>query len=161
MDAMYTYINILNDTLQKKKDVMVQIYEATGQQKILLQSGSLKEEEFQKIIDLKAVLLSELEKLDIGFEQIYEKVGMALKYNKELYKEEILLAQKLIQEIMDLSVSIRAMEEQNKQRFPASVMERRKHFGTVKTNSRIANNYYKNMPNVHKVGYSYFMDEKK
>lgn len=161
MDVMYTYIHVLKDTLQKKRDVMRQIYEATVQQKQLLQSGKFKEDEFQKTLDLKEQLLSELEQLDVGFEKIYERVAVAIKYNKELYKEEIQKAQQHIQEIMDLSVSIHAMEEQNKLRFSVCMTERRKHLGTIRTNSRMVNNYYKSMPNVHKAGNTYFLDEKK
>ncbi len=160
MDTICTYINVLKDTLQKKKSIMEQIYGATKQQKDLLQSGKFNEDEFQRTISLKGMYLDELQRLDNGFEQIYKRVALALKHNKDMYKDDILAAQKLIQEIMDLSVSIRAMEEQNKERFPACIMERRRHFGNVKTNSKIVNRYYKNMPNVHKAGQSYFVDEK-
>lgn len=70
------------------------------------------------------------------------------------------MAQKLIQEIMDLSVSIQALEEQNKIRFPGCVMERRKQVNSIKANSRAVTNYYKNMPNTHQAGQSYFVDKK-
>lgn len=160
MDAVHTYINVLVDTLQKKKSVLEQIYDGTKQQKEILQSDKFNEEDFQKTISLKGMLLDELEQLDNGFEQVYERVALAMKYNKDSYKEEIVLAQKLIQEIMDLNVSIRAMEEQNKQRFPACVMEKRKQYGSIKTNSKIVTNYYKNMPNTHQTGQSYFVDKK-
>lgn len=161
MDTMRTYINVLIDTLHKKKSVLEQIYSATGQQKILLQQVNFDEEKFQETLNLKEKLLKELEKLDNGFEQIYERVALALKHNKDLYKEEIISAQKLIQEIMDLNVSIRAFEEQNKQRFPACMTGKRSKIKNFKVSSRAATNYYKNMPNVHQTGKSYFMDQKK
>ena len=82
----------------------------------------------------------------------------ALKHNLKIFQPTKIRLE--YQEIMDLNISLRAMEEQNKNRFPVCVMERRKHFGAMKTNSKIAHSYYKNMPNVHKTGYSYFVDEK-
>lgn len=160
MDTTYTYIKVLIDTLQKKKSVLEQIYDGTKQQKELLQSGKFKENEFQKIMSLKGMLLDELEKLDNGFEQIYERVALVLKHNKDMYKEDILAAQNLIQQIMDLSISIRALEEQNKERFPACVMEQRKRMENIRTSSKLLNNYYKNKPNTHQTGQSYFVDKK-
>ena len=161
MDAMRTYINVLIDTLQKKKKVLEQIILATEQQKFLMQQDSFDETQFMQMMEQKDNLLKELEKLDNGFEQIYERVGLALKHNKELYKEEIISAQQLIQDIMDMSVSIQALEEQNKQRFPACMKEKRGKIRNFKLGNRAATNYYKNMPNIHQIGQSYFMDQKK
>lgn len=160
MDTTYTYIKVLIDTLQKKKSVMEQIYDGTKQQKALLQSGKFKEDEFQKTISLKEMLLHELGKLDNGFEQIYERVSLVLKHNKDMYKDDILIAQNLIQQIMDLNVSIRAMEEQNKERFSVCIAEQRKQVGSIRSNNKVVNNYYKNMPNIHQMGQSYFVDKK-
>lgn len=161
MDMAHTYINVLNDTLRKKKEVLGQIKEATQRQKKLLQADSFDEDRFQDEIAIKDSLLAELENLDNGFEQIYEKAALALKHNKDMYKEEILTAQQLIQEVMDLSVSIRAMEEQNKERFPACLQRKRSKIKTFKNSSFAVNNYYKNMPNAHQDGQSYFLDKKK
>lgn len=161
MDAMRTYINVLIDTLQKKKKVLEQIILATEQQKFLMQQDSFDETQFMQMMEQKDNLLKELEKLDNGFEQIYERVGLALKHNKELYKEEIISAQQLIQDIMDMSVSIQALEEQNKQRFPVCMTAKRGKIRNFKTSNRAAANYYRNMPNIHQSGQSYFMDQKK
>ena len=161
MDATYTYINVLMDTLQKKKDVLEKIYIATNQQKGILQSGGFDEEEFQKTLEQKELLLSELEQLDKGFVQVYERVALVLKHSKEQYKDEILKVQNLIQKIMDLSVNIQTMEEQNKECFPIAVTEKRKQLGGIRTSSKLVTNYYKNMPNIHQTGQSYFLDKKK
>lgn len=161
MDTMRTYINVLIDTLQKKKSVLEQIQIATEQQKFLMQQESFDETQFQQMMEQKDNLLQELEKLDNGFEQIYERVALALKHNKELYKEEVLTAQDLIRSIMDLSVSIQALEEQNKQRFTACMASKRGKIREFKVSNRVAANYYKNMPSTHQAGHSYFMDQKK
>ena len=161
MDAVYTYISVLVDTLQKKKNILEKLYVGTSQQKEILQSDKFDEEAFQKTIIHKGMLLGELEQLDKGFEQVYERVALAMKHNKDMYKNEILKAQQLVQEVMDLSVCIQAMEEQNKERFPAAVMEKRKQLGGIRNNSRMVNNYYRSMPNMHQTGQSYFLDKKK
>ena len=161
MDTMRTYINVLIDTLQKKKSVLEQIQIATEQQKFLMQQEGFDETQFHQMMEQKDKLLQELEKLDNGFEQIYERVGLALKHNKELYKDEVLIAQQLIQDIMDLSVGIQALEEQNKQRFAACMTAKRGKIREFKVSNRAAANYYKNMPSIHQTGHSYFMDQKK
>ena len=161
MDATQTYLNVLIDTLQKKKDVLTEIKELTEHQKRLLQEDSFGEEDFQKIMDIKAECIKELEKLDHGFEQVYERVALILKHNKESYKDNILMAQQLIQSIMDLSVSIHALEEQNKERFSICLSSKRNKMKNYNVNKQAAANYYRNMPNIHQVGQSYFLDKKK
>ena len=160
MDTVYTYINVLVDTLQKKKKVLEKISAETKRQKELLQSDKFDEELFQKMIAHKEVLLNELEQLDKGFEQVYERVALAMKHNKDMYKEQILSAQQLIQEIMDLSVNIQVMEEQNKERFPIAMTEKRKQIGGIRNSSKMVTSYYRNMPNIHQTGQSYFLDKK-
>lgn len=161
MDAVHTYINVLVDSLEKKKTVLEQILELTEEQKILLQQESFDEEKFNKTMDAKDTFLKELEHLDQGFEQIYEKVSLTLKHNKDLYKTEILTAQGYIKVIMDLSISIRALEEQNKTRFPICLMKKRDQIRNFKVTNRVATSYYRNMPNIHQEGQSYFLDRKK
>lgn len=160
MDATQTYMSVLIDTLQKKKVVLEQIYEVTKHQKEILQSKDFAEEEFDKTFAVKDKCLKELEKLDKGFEQVYERVALILKHNREDYKEKILISQQLIKEIMDLNVSIRAMEEQNKERFSICVAGKKGKMKTFRTSSKVVANYYKNMPNTHQTGQSYFLNKK-
>ena len=161
MDATQTYLSVLIDTLQKKKDVLTEIKELTEQQKQLLQEEGFGEEDFQKIMDAKAEWIKELEKLDNGFEQVYERVALILKHNRDTYKDKILIIQQLIQNIMDLSVSIRAVEEQNKERFSICLSGKRNKMKNYNVNKQAAANYYRNMPNIHQTGQSYFLDKKK
>ena len=161
MDAVYTYINVLRDTLQKKKNVLEQIFVASEQQKVVLQQDEFEEEGFVQTISVKEKLLKDLEKLDQGFEQIYERVSLAIKHNKDTYKNELLAIQKLIQQIIDLSMSIRALEEQNKNRFQICLTQKKANIRNFKVSSRAVTNYYKSMPNIHQDGQSYFMDKKK
>ena len=161
MDITQTYLSVLVDTLQKKKDILGEISNLTEQQKRILQNNNFEEEEFQKIIEQKEKYLKVLEKLDSGFEQVYERVALVLKHNKEMYQEKIQIVQQLIHEVMDLSVSICAIEEQNKERFLGCLLKKREKIKSFKTGNRVAVNYYKNMPNMHQVGQSYFLDKKK
>ena len=161
MDAVYTYINVLIDTLKKKRNVLEQILKVSEEQKNFLQNESFQEEVFRKTLNAKEGLLKELENLDVGFEQVYERVALAIKHNKDMYKTEVLQMQELIRSIMDLSVNIQSLEEQNKNRFPMCMSEQRSQIRNFKVSNRAATNYYKNMPNIHQTGQSYFMDQKK
>ena len=53
-----------------------------------------------------------------------------------------------------------AMEEQNKERFSICMSGKRGKMKSFKMSNRVASNYYKNMPNIHQIGQSYFLDKK-
>ena len=60
------------------------------------------------------MLIYKLEKLDDGFEMVYEKVREELNLNKDAYKDEIKRMQDLITKITELSTCIQAQEVRNK-----------------------------------------------
>ena len=161
MDVTQTYLSLLIDTLQKKKSVLEQLKDITEQQKQLLQSENFEEDNFQKTLDKKDICIKELEKLDYGFEQVYERVALILKHNKDTYRNKIIKAQQLIQEVMDLAVSIRVLEEKNKERFLFCLSIKRGKMKNFKVSKHAVANYYRNMPNIHQAGQSYFLDKKK
>ena len=111
---MKSYLQILQDSLDKKLQMLVKIEE-----KSLEQSAMLKNQEVDLVavdtnMDEKAELIEKVLSIDNGFESIYEKIREQLISNKEQYKDEIKTIKALIEKVTEKSASIQAIEARNK-----------------------------------------------
>ena len=154
------YITILVESLQKKNRILDQIRAANEEQKILLADETLGPDAFEKTIDRKAELIEELNQLDAGFEQIYERVRPEIEQNMDKYAEKIRDMQGLITEIVEKTMSAQAEEMRNKQLIETKFSSVKKRIREVKSSQKAVNTYYKNMM---KTGFidSQFLDRKK
>lgn len=137
------YLNIMNESLQKKSALLDKIAENCEKQEALLKQEKLSFPEFDALMTEKDRQAAELSKLDDGFESLYEKVREQLQGGKEQYRNQILSMQALIQKITEKSNHIQTMEERNKQ---GMEMHLRKERGKLQHNrqaSAAAYNYYK------------------
>lgn len=155
-----TYIEIMLQSLNKKIQVLDAIIEQNIKQKEILENPKARIEEFDATMDAKSSLIQQMQHLDSGFEKLYDRVKEMLAGHKEDYAEEIRSMQSCIRRITDRSMEIQAQEARNKElmiRKFAYVKETAK---SVRTNSKIANQYYKNMMRLNYVD-PQFMDNKK
>ena len=60
------YINIMIESLEKKRDILGQIVELNRQQKLLLSDPNLLPEDFEKNMDYKSQFVEQLNLLDSG-----------------------------------------------------------------------------------------------
>ncbi|MBP3542995.1 MAG: flagellar protein FliT, partial [Lachnospiraceae bacterium] len=74
MEYSVDYIQVLIDSLRKKSVVLDRISELNEEQKQLAAVGKVDLEEFQKTLEGKQDCIDELNKLDEGFELVYERV---------------------------------------------------------------------------------------
>lgn len=139
------YLNILEESLKKKIDVLDKIKEVNQVQEELLKRETLDAERFDQCVDEKDIYIEELNKLDEGFDSLYEKIKQELLQNKDKYAEQIKRLQNLITEITDRSVSIQAKESRNKAQVEQYFAAQRKDLGKVRKSSKAAYGYYKNM----------------
>lgn len=109
-----TYVIALTESLEKKLEVLKQIHEKDEEQYTIAKTSPFLYEEFDKNADEKGVLIYKLNRLDEGFESVYEKVREELNANKSAYASDIKYMQKLISQITDLSAKIQAEESRNK-----------------------------------------------
>ena len=109
-----TYITALTESLEKKVDVLTQIKRKNEEQSSIIESPDFSFDKFDINTEEKGVLIYKLEKLDDGFEMVYEKVREELAGNKEAYRDEIKRMQDLITKITELSTCIQAQEQRNK-----------------------------------------------
>lgn len=154
-----SYLNILQESLEKKLEALKHIEEINHVQSETLRQEELDMETFDRTVDEKDIYVEELNKLDEGFETLYDRVKEELSADRSKYAVQIRHLQKLISEITDKSVSIQAEESRNKALLENYFARQRKDLGKVRKSSKAAYGYYQNMNN--KKTDSFFLDKKK
>lgn len=155
-----TYVDIMIQSLNKKIQVLDRIAELNIIQKEQLEDSMSQVEEFEKTVEEKAKLIEQMEQLDSGFEKLFARVKEELNQNKENYADAIKTMQSCIRRITDKSMEIQAQEARNKDFMVRKFAYVKESAKNVRTNSKIATQYYKNMMNLNFVD-PQFMDNKK
>ena len=106
------------------------------------------------------MLIDDLNKLDEGFENLYEHIRLQLLDGKEKYATQIAALQKLITKVTEMGASVQAQEARNKELADNYFLNRKKELKQGRQNSKAALNYYRNM-NRSQVVQPQFMDKKK
>lgn len=155
-----SYIDILLRDLKKKNQVLDTIIFANQEQKELLEDPNLDPDDFDAIVEKKAKLIDELDKLDEGFEQVYQRIKEELQENKAKYAMQIKELQGYIRQLTDKSATIQVQEQRNKEAMQKKFSEVKKQVREVRASQKVVNQYYRNMM---KTGYvdPQFLDNKK
>lgn len=151
---------ILLQSLEKKNHVLDLMIMQNGVQEEILKQEEFDMEAFDAAIDKQSSYVEQLEKLDRGFETVYDKVREELIANKDLYRDEIKRMKEQIQQITDKIVTLNAGNMRNKMLAENQFKKKRVAIGTGASKSRVARNYYKNMNNLNYVS-PQFYDNKK
>lgn len=154
------YVAALEESLEKKLSVLEEIYRISQLQAELFAEESLDLEAFDRYVDDKDICIEKLNKLDEGFEILYNRVDQELKENRSLYADQIIRMQGLIGQITDRSVAIQALEERNRNAVQESFSKERGDLQQGKRSLNAAVNYYRNMSGAG-VSSSQYMDKKK
>lgn len=155
-----TYIEIMLQSLKKKIEILDKIISWDEKQKNLLENPAATIEEFDETVEAKSKLIEQMEQLDSGFEKLFARVKEELEVRKEEHAGKIRIMQVYIKEITDKSVEIQAQEARNKDLMTRKFASVRSKAKTVRTNSKVANQYYRNMMQLNYVD-PQFMDNKK
>ena len=155
-----TYVDIMIQSLRKKIKVLEEIRKVNLRQQELLEDENAEVEDFDKTVEDKSKLLEQMEQLDSGFDKLFERVREELNTNKEVYKEKIKTMQNAIRKITDLSMELQAQEARNRDLMTQKFVSVRQKAKVVRTNSKVASQYYKNMMQLNVVD-PQFMDNKK
>ena len=153
------YVKILIESLEKKKRILQALQEENKKQEEAIKKNS-DIAEFDAIVAYKEKLIEGIQVLDNGFENVYQRVREELISQKAVYREEIARMQTLISEIMDLSVSVQATEQRNKQLVEYYFSYARGKIKQAKKSVRVASEYYKSMNRLN-YGDSSLLDKKK
>ena len=154
------YIEILVESLCRKKEILGQIMDLNDEQADLIKQGEITGEPFTETISKKQKLIESLNLLDSGFEKVYQRVRMEILDHRETYKEQIAHMQELISQITDCSVKIQADEERNRRNIEDSFDTVKQDIRQSRTSVKAASDYYKSMSRVNYID-PQFMDKKK
>ena len=73
------YVNMMIDTLERKKGILEQILHQTKEQEILLKDEEMDMDAFQTIIDRKGEEIEKLNQMDEGFDTLFHHVEKEMK----------------------------------------------------------------------------------
>ena len=91
------YVSMMTDSLQKKKDILTDLYEQTKEQENLLSDGKMDVDRFEALIEEKGRGIDELNSLDNGFDSLFKKLGQELTVNRGAYEKEIIRMKGMMQ----------------------------------------------------------------
>ncbi len=140
-----SYLNILEESLEQKLQIMAEIQKYSVLQQEVFQSQEADLDRFDEYVDKKDVLLQKLTALDSGFEALYRNVSEELKGNREKYADQIRRLQELVSRVTEDSVAIQAQEARNKKLVEDYFRKERTGLAQNRKSSSAAYNYYKSM----------------
>lgn len=154
------YIPVLIQSLKKKNEILDVIVMLNKRQKEQLENPNLDPDDFDKTVEEKAKLIDELNQLDDGFQEVFEKVREDLEQNRAQYADEIKEMQDYIRKLTEKSASIQAQEMRNKDLMTQKFSAIKKQAREVRTSQKVVNQYYKNMMKTNYID-PQFTDSKK
>lgn len=151
---------ILLQSLEKKNELLDKMILQNSVQEGILKQEEFDMDAFDESIDRQSAYVEELDKLDRGFEAVYDRVREELMQNRERYRTEIARMKEQIQQITDKIVTINAGNMRNKMLAENQFKKKQQAIGTGISKNRAAVNYYNNMNNLNYVK-PQFYDNKK
>ena len=108
------YIGILQDSLEKKIDLLNKIIVRNEQQRQLFESDKTTPDELDNNIEVKGRLVDQIIELDDGFEQLFSRVQEELLEERDRYRDRIALMQESIRRITELTAKVESQEQRNR-----------------------------------------------
>lgn len=142
------YLQIMIDSLKKKKDILIKIASLNETQEEILSGEELNQDAFEDNMHEKGECIDELEKLDEGFQSVFDRIKEELSNNKRMYVDEIETMKRLIKEVTELGAKIEVQEARNKVKVEAMFRRERQEHKEAKRSASMAKSYYQNMSRV-------------
>ena len=151
---------ILLQSLIKKNELLDRMIRQNAVQEEILKREEFDMDAFDAAIDTQSAYVEQLDRLDQGFESVYDRVREELMENRERYRDEITRMKEQIQQITDKIVTINAGNMRNKMLAENQFKKKRQEIGAGASKNRVARNYYNSMNNLNYVS-PQFYDNKK
>lgn len=145
---MENHLNILSESLDKKIAVLEDIQAYNLKQEKAFSQETPDMDTFDEALEEKEDLIQRLEKLDEGFELLYERIAEQLKENRSAYASQIKELQAKIQKVTDMSATIQAQEARNKKLIEEYFAKAKAGVKQNRQGSKAAYDYYRNMSGV-------------
>ena len=147
MNQTGTYVNIMRESLERKRKYLTEILKLTNEQSVIAAAEKFDEERFSEIVEKKDVLIDNINEIDKGFSSVYDRVRIEIQQNPSAYRDKLLAIQELIRACVDLGVQIEAVEERNRATMEQVFSAKFQGVRQVKQSKNVANKYYKSMEN--------------
>lgn len=157
---MEQYLQMLADSLKKKSKLLSSLIQESDHQAEIVKSEEVDWELFDASVQKKGELIDELNKLDDGFETMYQRIKSGLETERQKYKTQIQEMQKLIADVTEKSSKLMATEERNKVLVSNRFSEEKKKLKQQRMNSKAASSYYTSMNRMNYID-PQLMDQKK
>lgn len=154
------YLSILTESLKKKITILDEILLLNQKQLESVSGNEIDDDLFNEVIDKKDIYIKEINNLDKGFEQVYERIKSEITGNTDMYSSEIAVLKQLISQITEKSMEVQLSEKRNKQAVLKKMNEEKTKIHQTRNANKVASNYYNNMNKVNYVE-PQFMDKKK
>ena len=154
------YIAVLIQSLEKKKNILDRIIEKNKEQSFLFTDASSDPDRLEENMQEKSNLVDQLNQLDEGFQQVYDRIKPILQQQKESYKDEIRSMKQLITEITDRSTTVQTQEYRNRELAVKRFSAVKGNIRQARASNKVASQYYKSMAKLNTID-SQFMDKKK
>lgn len=154
------YVKMLRESLEKKIAILNNIESANEDQARILSDQMSTPDEFQENLEIKGRLIAEIDRIDRGFQELFNRVKEVFSTDKESYRDDIHAMQEMIRQITDLSTHIKLQEQDNKMLAEKKFADIRSTARDIKKNERAVTSYYQNMMQLNNVN-PQFMDRKK
>ena len=154
-------VQVLVDTLYKKKQLLEEIKTYTEQQANILKKEELDIRAFNNIMSNKQVRIELLIKIDDGFESTFSRVKNHLVTQPDVYRDAIRVMKELITEVNDLGVDIQVQEQRNKTNFDMKTNMVKSEVKTFRNHKSAMAQYQNNYNKLKKADEPHFFDSKK
>lgn len=153
-------VEILLQSLLKKRDVLDQLIELGQRQEEMLKQEDLDMDGLNALLEEQGNLVEQLDRLDQGFELVYDRCRDQIMGHKDLYQKEIRAIQECIQEITAKISTINACNMRNKVAAERHFRREKQEISQNVSKTKVARNYYNSMNKLNYVS-PQFYDSKK
>ena len=154
------YLDAMIQSMEEKTVCLNGLLRMTEQQAEALKEDKPDWDTFDRLIDEKAEAIDRLEKLDEGFQSVFEKIREELEPQKSRYRERIAKLQEQIRRVTEQSNALIAGEQKNKTLMEQSALAERRRIRQTRANAKVASNYYNSMNRINLID-PQLMDKKK
>lgn len=147
MDQTGTYVNIMRESLERKRKYLAEILKLTNEQSVIAAAEKFDDERFSEIVEKKDVLIDNINEIDKGFSSVYDRVRIEIQQEPAAYRDALLAIQDLIRTCVDFGMQIEAVEERNRAVMEQVFSAKFQGVRQMKQSKTVANKYYKSMAN--------------
>lgn len=153
-------LELLEQNLVKKGNILEQLHELCDKQMLLLESPSMLVEGFDDNMDEQDKQIQVLNMLNDEMDELYERLYLEEFTSDGPYATQIGRLRAMLSRIMDKTDSLFEKEQHNRKKLEEYFRNERRSLGTGRRSSKAALDYYKSM-NRSNVMPPQFMDQKK